>query len=104
MNPNGARGGNCRVDSPRCDMGLECSSGTPGTCREIITMMGAACDLAGRTSVCGTGLSCAPNAMLTAGTCAPVGTVAGAACRAVSRAISHAASSVASWATRRTIP
>lgn len=80
--PNGARGGNCRVDSPRCDMGLECSSGTPGTCREIITMMGAACDLAGRTSVCGTGLSCAPNAMLTAGSCVAVGTVAGAACRA----------------------
>lgn len=77
---NGARGGGCRTDAPRCDMGLECG-GTPATCRAQV-MMGAECDFAGAMTFCATNSSCAPNAMRTATTCQANGAAAGTACRA----------------------
>ena len=87
MNPNrnacvanGARGGACRADAPRCDTGLECG-GAAMTCRAQ-AMAGAECDFAGVVTFCATNSSCAPNAMRTATTCQANGTAAGTACRA----------------------
>ena len=76
---NGARGGACRTDAPRCDMGLECG-GTPATCRAQ-AMMGAECDFTGAMTFCATNTSCAPNAARTSTTCQANGTAAGTACR-----------------------
>ncbi len=77
----GARGGLCRAASPRCDMGLECSTGATPTCREEVPA-GAACDPTGNATFCATGTSCAPDAAFAVGACAPDGTAAGTTCRA----------------------
>ena len=76
---DGARGGGCRAEAPRCDMGLECG-GTPASCRAQAAM-GAECDFTGVTTFCATNTSCAPNAMATATTCQANGAAAGTACR-----------------------
>jgi len=78
--PDGARGGRCRADSPRCDMALECSgAAATSTCRAIVAAAGM-CDAAGRETVCGAGASClalsGPR-----GVCTAAGTAAGVACR-----------------------
>jgi len=56
---NGAAAGTaCRADSPRCDMGLECSATMgAGVCRRNVAAMGM-CDLRTNTTVCAMGTSC----------------------------------------------
>jgi hypothetical protein len=77
---DGGRGGRCRADSPRCDMGLECSGTTAtATCRAIV-MAGGMCDAAGRETVCGAGAACLALSGPT-GTCTATGTAAGVPCR-----------------------
>ena len=77
---DGARGGLCRTDSPRCDMSLECSAAMPATCRAA-AMAAGQCDLTNVSTFCPSGSSCAPNAMLNDGACAVNGTAAGTPCR-----------------------
>lgn len=76
----GARGGSCRADSPRCDEGLECSTGTSPTCRAQVPR-GAACDPTGNADFCEMGFACAPDEMFAGGTCVALGG-AGTPCRA----------------------
>ncbi|TAK31449.1 MAG: hypothetical protein EPO40_04695 [Myxococcaceae bacterium] len=77
----GAQGGACRTDSPRCDASLECSSSGTGVCRAVVAV-GAACDTSNVTTVCAMSATCIATAPGSAmGTCRAAGTVAGTACR-----------------------
>jgi len=73
----GTRGGSCRADAPRCDMGLECAS---GVCAQVVAA-GAACD--NRGIICGSGNTCIVPTGMAMGTCRANGTAAGTACLAM---------------------
>jgi hypothetical protein len=75
----GARGGLCRTAAPQCDMGLECSTGMPPTCRAQV-MRAAVCDPTGNADFCEAGFGCSPDSAFAGGICAALG-AAGTACR-----------------------
>lgn len=79
----GAEGGLCRVTSPRCSAGLECSSYDTGTCRRVVDD-GGACDVAAQSTVCAGTSTCAPDLSGVSGVCAQPGVLAGSLCRVFS--------------------